>query len=110
MHISQTAPTDQTDMVEVANPFDWKPEDYLDTSLPYGYRTILGWLAETNPEALALIERPVKSMLEDQCALDNLAFERNLPVGITNPPPPLVGCVGYCRFYPVSLLRDFTGD
>lgn len=78
--------------------------------VPRGYNTVLGYLAATNPEALALIEDPVEDTRRDGWGLTSAAAFAGRRIHRVEAPP-VVRERGFptVNAYPVALLRERFG-
>lgn len=87
------------------------PNPYASPGLPEGFNTVLGYLAEVNPEALDLMGDPVADTQRDGYWLKHQASRRDIQIVSVEAPAPLkdVG-IETVNAYPIELLRKRLGD
>ncbi|KAA3452749.1 hypothetical protein C7I87_00795 [Mesorhizobium sp. SARCC-RB16n] len=84
---------------------------YASADLPAGYNTVLGYLAEVNPEALDLMGDPIADTQRDGYWLTHQASRKDIQIVTVEAPAPLkaVG-IDTVNAYPIELLRKRLGD
>ncbi|PBB68123.1 hypothetical protein CK228_13515 [Mesorhizobium sp. WSM4312] len=84
---------------------------YASPDLPVGFNTVLGYLAEVNPEALDLMGDPIADTQRDGYWLTHQASRRDIQIISVEAPAPLkaVG-IEMVNAYPVELLRKRLGE
>lgn len=105
----QTKPTTSPRTRRTALRPDLTP--WLSPDVPRGYNTVLGYLAKTNPEALALIPDVVEDTKRDGLSLTSAAAHAGKRI-YRVAAPPVVRERGFATVnaYPVALLRQRLGD
>lgn len=85
-------------------------ERYLSPDLPAGYDTVLGYLAKTNPEALAIMDKEAEATLRDGWMLTAVAKSQGIkPVKVRACQFLEAQGIFEVNAYPVHLLKQRLG-
>lgn len=87
--------------------FSVPPSPYRSPNVPAGYNTVLGYLAETNPNIFLIVKEPEKQWETEELWLQHQAHSRSVPLYKVDACPYLkkVGHV-HSFAYPTSLLKE----